>query len=44
MNRVEMRLLDIDKRKTTFEEVALGYNKKEMLDEASRCFWLPCKY
>lgn len=41
MNRVEMRLLDIDKRKTTFEEVALGYNKKEMLDEASRC--LNCK-
>lgn len=41
MNRVEMRLLDIDKRKTTFEEVALGYNKKEMLEEASRC--LNCK-
>ena len=40
-NRVEMRLLDDDKRKNTFKEVSLGYNHEEMLEEASRC--LNCK-
>lgn len=41
MNRVDMRLLSLDKRKNTFEEVALGYNKEEMINEANRC--LNCK-
>ena len=39
--RVEMRLLNDEERKTTFKEVSLGYNHKEMLEEASRC--LNCK-
>jgi glutamate synthase (NADPH/NADH) small chain len=37
----EMRLLDIEKRLTTFEEVALGYNEEEAYLEAKRC--LNCK-
>ena len=40
-NRVSMRLLSSDERKNTFKEVALGYTKEEMLEEASRC--LNCK-
>lgn len=39
--KVKMRLLDDNKRKTTFEEVSLGYNHDEMIDEAKRC--LNCK-
>ena len=41
INRVEMRLLDEEKRKNTFQEVSLGYNHEEMLEEANRC--LNCK-
>lgn len=41
MNRVDMRLLNISDRKSTFKEVALGYNHDEMLAEANRC--LNCK-
>ena len=40
-SKQEMRLLDLEKRKTTFEEVSLGYNKTEALNEANRC--LNCK-
>ena len=36
-----VRLLSSYKRKTTFQEVSLGYNKKEALLEANRC--LNCK-
>ena len=39
--RTKMRLLDSTLRKTTFNEVALGYNEEEMLKEANRC--LDCK-
>ena len=39
--RVEMRLLSDKERTTTFKEVALGYNRDEMIKEASRC--LNCK-
>ena len=39
--RTTMRLLDDESRKTTFKEVALGYNHEEALQEASRC--LNCK-
>ena len=39
--KVKIRTLDLDKRLTTFEEVSLGYNKKEAMEEASRC--LNCK-
>ena len=39
--KVEMRLLALEERKSTFAEVALGYNHDEMLLEASRC--LNCK-
>lgn len=39
--RTKMRLLDDVSRKTTFNEVALGYNLEEMQKEASRC--LDCK-
>lgn len=42
MNRKhEMRLLDIEKRLSTFEEVALGYNEEEATLESLRC--LNCK-
>ena len=37
----EMRLLEIAKRLTTFEEVALGYNEEEAYLESLRC--LNCK-
>ncbi len=37
----EMRLLEIEKRLTTFEEVALGYNEEEAILESNRC--LNCK-
>ena len=40
-NKVKMRLLDDNKRKTTFEEISLGYNHDEMIEEANRC--LNCK-
>ena len=39
--RVEMRTLDAKTRINSFDEVALGYNKAEALDEAKRC--LNCK-
>ncbi len=39
--KVKMRLLDDNKRETTFEEVSLGYNHDEMIEEAKRC--LNCK-
>lgn len=39
--RTNMRLLDNNLRKVTFNEVALGYNEEEMQKEASRC--LDCK-
>jgi len=38
---VPMRKLSMDKRLTTFEEVALGYTEEEALEEAKRC--LKCK-
>lgn len=42
-NRTEMRLLDLSLRQTTFNEVALGYNQEEALNEASRCLNCPTK-
>ncbi len=36
-----MTLLDMEKRKTTFHEVALGYSEEEAVNEAVRC--LSCK-
>lgn len=42
MNRQVMPTLDIKKRTSTFEEVALGYTWEEALKEASRC--LQCKH
>lgn len=38
---IPMRKLSMDKRLTTFEEVALGYTEEEALEEAKRC--LKCK-
>lgn len=39
--KTKMRLLSDELRKTTFEEVSLGYNHEEMIEEANRC--LNCK-
>ena len=39
--QVSMPLLNIEKRKTTFDEVALGYTPEQAIDEAARC--LGCK-
>ena len=39
--RTEMALLDADIRKTSFDEVALGYTESEAIAEAKRC--LNCK-
>lgn len=36
-----MRLLELEKRISTFDEVSLGYNEEEMMREASKC--LNCK-
>ncbi len=41
MQKCTMPLLDIEKRKTTFEEVALGLDEKNAREEAERC--LNCK-
>ncbi len=41
VKRNKMPLLDIEKRKTTYDEVALGYSEQDALSEASRC--LNCK-
>lgn len=37
MNKVSMRSLDKNTRINNFEEVNLGYNKEEAIQEASRC-------
>ncbi|MBQ9975046.1 MAG: NADPH-dependent glutamate synthase [Clostridia bacterium] len=39
--KTKMSLCDMEKRRTTFEEVALGYTEEEAVQEASRC--LNCK-
>ncbi len=39
--KTPMPLCDMEKRKTTFEEVALGYSEDDAVSEASRC--LNCK-
>ena len=41
MNKTPMPLRDMDKRRNTFEEVAIGYSEDEAVAEASRC--LQCK-
>ncbi len=41
MNKTPMPLRDMDKRRNTFEEVAVGYSEDEAVCEASRC--LQCK-
>ena len=41
MTRVPVREQDPKVRATNFEEVCLGYNKEEAMEEASRC--LKCK-
>lgn len=35
--RPEMALLNIDRRRTTFQQVELGYSEQEARDEAGRC-------
>ncbi|MEE4263163.1 MAG: FAD-dependent oxidoreductase [Desulfobacteraceae bacterium] len=37
IQRPEMALLDIDRRRTTFQQVELGYSEKEVREEARRC-------
>lgn len=41
LTKTKSRLADIEKRKTTFEEVDLGYSEEQALIEADRC--LNCK-
>lgn len=41
LTKTKSRLADIEKRKTTFEEVDLGYTEEQALIEADRC--LNCK-
>ena len=41
IDRQDMPLLDLEKRQTTFGEVALGYDEKTALLEASRCLSCP---
>ena len=41
MKKIEMKTQDAPVRNHNFEEVSLGYTKKEAMDEASRC--LQCK-
>lgn len=41
MQKCTMPLLDIEKRRTTFEEVALGFDEKTAREESERC--LNCK-
>ncbi len=36
-DRIKMKKLALEKRKTGFEEVELGYNEEEAKEEASRC-------
>lgn len=40
-NKTAMPLLSLEKRRTTFEEVALGYSAEDAVNEAKRC--LNCK-
>ncbi len=37
LQRPEMRLLDIDRRRTTFQQVELGYPENRVREEARRC-------
>ena len=41
LNKTPMPLLSIEKRRSTFEEVALGYSAEDAVNEAKRC--LNCK-
>ena len=41
LNKVPVREQDAKERATNFEEVCLGYNKEEAMEEASRC--INCK-